>query len=171
MRLLVTLAVALLLSSSAQGADSDLMWGASKDSALSSDLATVPGATNPAVTQANIKTTICVAGWSERARPLLSYTSPIKRQLMKLAGVPLSQSKNYELDHDISIEIGGSPTDLKNLWLQSYVTKPWNAHVKDKLEDRLHTLVCSGKITLEEAQRSISSNWIDAYHKYVGATP
>lgn len=71
-----------------------------------------------------------------------------------------------EVDHLISLEIGGS-NDIKNLWPQSYNTKPWNAHIKDKLENHLHKLVCAGTITLQEAQHAISTNWIDAYKKYI----
>jgi hypothetical protein len=72
----------------------------------------------------------------------------------------------YEVDHLISLELGGS-NDIKNLWPESYLTDPWNAHVKDKLENRLHRLVCTGKITLKEAQDAISKDWIAAYIKYI----
>ena len=41
----------------------------------------------------------------------------------------------YEVDHLISLGPGGS-NDIKNLWPESYVTRPWNAHVKDQLETR-----------------------------------
>jgi hypothetical protein len=41
---------------------------------------------------------------------------------------------------------------------QSYVTEPQNAHVKDKLENVLHELVCSGKLPLEEVQKAIATN-------------
>jgi hypothetical protein len=74
----------------------------------------------------------------------------------------------YELDHLISLELGGVNA-AANLWPQSYVTKPWNAHVKDVLENKLHKLVCSGKIELEDAQTMIRTNWIAAWRTYVGA--
>ena len=44
----------------------------------------------------------------------------------------------------------------------------WNAHVKDKLEHRLHELVCQGKLDLPTAQHDIAADWIGAYKKYVG---
>jgi hypothetical protein len=47
-------------------------------------------------------------------------------------------------------------------------TTPWNAHVKDKLEDRLHGLVCAGKLPIEQAQREIATDWIAAYERYLG---
>jgi hypothetical protein len=43
---------------------------------------------------------------------------------------------HYEIDHLISLELGGR-NDRKNLWPESYYTVPFNAHVKDKLEDRM----------------------------------
>jgi hypothetical protein len=44
----------------------------------------------------------------------------------------------------------------------------WNAHVKDKLEDRLHGLVCAGKLPIEQAQREIATDWIAVYERYLG---
>jgi hypothetical protein len=48
---------------------------------------------------------------------------------------------------------------------------PWNAQVKDRLEDKLHELVCSGQLDLKTAQQAIASNWIEAYKKYVSPNP
>jgi hypothetical protein len=38
--------------------------------------------------------------------------------------------------------------------------------VKDALEDRLHSMVCEGKLDLRTAQRDIATDWIAAYKKY-----
>lgn len=126
-----------------------------------------PGAINPSVTQANIHQTICVSGWSAKQRPPTSYTEPIKLKLLRGSGYTDQNPHSYELDHEISIENGGSPTDPKNLWLQSYVGA-CNAHVKDKLENALHRLVCAGKITLQQDQEALRGDWTLAYRKYVG---
>ena len=40
--------------------------------------------------------------------------------------------------------------------------------MKDKLENKLHKLVCDGAIDLKVAQRAIATDWIEAYRKYVG---
>jgi hypothetical protein len=71
------------------------------------------------------------------------------------------------VDHLISLELVGADV-AANLWPQSYDTQPWNAHLKDKLEDWLHALVCAGRLPLEQAQREIAVDWIAAYEKYVG---
>ena len=55
--------------------------------------------------------------------------------------------------------------------IHSHRTSPWNAQVKDGLEDKLHKLVCSGQLDLKTAQQAIASNWIEAYKKYVSPNP
>ena len=86
---------------------------------------------------------------------------------------------NYEVDHLISLELGGS-NDQKNLWPESYLTDPYNAHIKDKLENRMHALVknclkekgpVAATTLLKKFQHEISTDWISAYHKYVAPTP
>ena len=68
---------------------------------------------------------------------------------------------------ETAVEPIGIQNDIVNLWPQSYNTKPWNAHVKDVLENKLHKMVCTGTITLDDAQRDIAADWIEAYRKYV----
>lgn len=134
-------------------------------------LITVHGVRNPDVTQANIHQTICVPGWSQIERKKLgSHAEEIKKAAMAAAGIPWSQSRNYELDHDASIEDGGSPTDLGNLSLQPYFGQ-YNAHQKDKVEDKIHELICNGTITLDQGYTDLTTNWIAAYRKYVGPLP
>jgi len=66
----------------------------------------------------------------------------------------------------IPLELGGS-NSVKNLWPESYRTSRWNARVKDRLEDKLHELVCNGQLDLKTGQQVIAANWIEAYKKYV----
>lgn len=68
-----------------------------------------------------------------------------------------------EVDHLISLEIGGS-NDTKNLWPQPYTQHP-GAHEKDTLENWLHKQVCSGAMSLADAQESIHTDWFAAYKK------
>lgn len=69
--------------------------------------------------------------------------------------------KNYEIDHLISLELGGA-NDIKNLWPQAYLPKP-GAKEKDVVENALHAQVCSGKISLSDAQSKISNDWYAVY--------
>ena len=74
----------------------------------------------------------------------------------------------YEVDHLVSLELGGSNA-ITNLWPEHYYA-PWGARTKDRLENKLHTLVCSGSLSLISAQRQEAANWIAAYKRYVGGT-
>ena len=132
--------------------------------------AVTPGATNPAVTQANIQQTICKANYKATIRPPASYTTKLK--ISQLAGAYKAFTDkapaSYEEDHLISLEIGGNPTDPKNLWPEPYAGT--GARIKDQVENKLHDLVCAGKLSLADAQKAISTNWYAAYQKYVGVT-
>ena len=81
-----------------------------------------PGALNLAVTQSNIRTTICISGYTATIRPPANYTTGLKK--WQLANTYKSfANKNlgaYEEDHLISLELGGNPVDPKNLWPQPY---------------------------------------------------
>src|SRR5262249_55036104 len=108
------------------------------------------------------KSDICVPGYSKKVR---NVPESVKKQAYAENGITSHQPKEYEVDHLISLELGGS-NSLKNLWPQSYVTSPYNAHVKDKLENKLHQMVCKGEIDLKAAQHAIATDWIGAYRKY-----
>lgn len=155
----IVIAVAALLGFAARGA---------AQGAAIQPPADVPGVVNPAVTQDNIGATICVRGWSAKQRPPTSYTEPLKLRLLKASGYADQNPQDYELDHRISLENGGSPTDPANLWVEPYLGK-CNARDKDRLENRLHALACTGKITLAEDQAALTGDWTEAYRRYVGS--
>jgi hypothetical protein len=131
------------------------------------DHTVTPGFINPAVTQANIATTICVPKYTASIRPSASYTDKLK--LKQLASDPYKSTlppNKFEEDHFISLELGGHPTDERNLWPQHW-SAPYGAHQKDQLENLLHRMVCGHKITLLQAQTEVSTDWIAAYNKYI----
>jgi hypothetical protein len=75
---------------------------------------------------------------------------------------------DYEEDHLVPLDLGGSPIDPRNLWPQPRTSADgWNANLKDELEAILGRLVCSGRLPLADAQRAIAANWIEAYRRYV----
>jgi len=127
-----------------------------------------PGYANPAVTQANIQTTICVPGWTKGIRPPASYTTKLKLKQLRGNGSYKSAlgAAVFEEDHLISLEIGGHPTDSRNLWPETW-SHPNGAHEKDQLENKLKRMVCAGTLTLDAAQQAIANDWIAAYRKYV----
>ena len=119
-----------------------------------------PGAIDPSVTQDNIQQTICVSGYTQTVRPPVSYTTPLKIQQMALYGWTGPRS-DYEEDHLISLELGGHPRDPRNLWPEPYDIAH-GAREKDQVENLLHSRVCSGQMTLQEAQTAIATNWESA---------
>jgi hypothetical protein len=115
------------------------------------DIVRTPGALNPDVTQATIRATICVKGWTKTIRPPTDYTNDLKQKQMGEYGVGGSIS-DYQEDHLISLELGGHPTDPRNLWPEPYP----RASEVDAIENDLNDKVCSGELSLEQAQRKES---------------
>lgn len=126
-----------------------------------------PGATNPAVTQADLSTTICRKGFTSGIRPPTSITSREKAANKRSYGYAGS-SRTGEYDHLISLELGGSPNDARNLWVEpnrSGATGTNNP--KDKVEGQINSLVCNAVhgqpyLPLAVAQRLVATNWTTA---------
>lgn len=106
------------------------------------------------------KADICVSGYARKVR---NVPIDVKRQVYSEYGIQSHQTGDWEVDHLIPLELGGS-NSLRNLWPQ-YGIGEWNFHVKDGLESKLHDMVCHDEIDLKEAQKEIASNWIDAYKR------
>ena len=121
-----------------------------------------PGDTFP-VTLADIQ----VKGYSATVRDVPTKE---KRAVYAAYGITHWNKGEYEMDHLIALSLGGSNSQ-QNLWPQSYLTEPWNAHTKDQLEYKLLQLVRAGKVDLHTAQQAMAHDWIAAYKKYVSPTP
>jgi len=115
--------------------------------AVVADPVRTPGVLNPDVTQATIGSTICVVGWTRSVRPPTEYTNALKRRQMRAYG-ELGSASAYQEDHLISLELGGHPTDPRNLWPEPYP----RASQVDTIENDLNRRVCDGSLTLAEAQ-------------------
>ena len=119
--------------------------------------ALTPGALNPDVSQATIRRTICSRGWTATIRPPSSYTSELKLEQMRVYGFAGTPA-DYEEDHFISLELGGAPNDPKNLWPER---RPQADRV-DGIENDLNAQVCTGELSLAEAQRRLAElKWTD----------
>ena len=116
-----------------------------------------PGATRPISTNQ-----VCTPGPSDQ---MATIPMAVRQAVFHEYGMDRSQPREFEVDHLITPELGGTD-DIRNLWPEPYATTEWNAYVKDELEDRLRQLVCQGKLDLPTAQRDIATNWIAAYQKY-----
>ena len=128
-----------------------------------------PGALNPVVTQATIGSTICVSGWTATIRPPSSFTTSLKIQQIAQYGYVETSTAAYEEDHLVSLQLGGAPSDPRNLWPEPYsATLPdgrdVGARVKDAFETSLKRAVCGGTMTLAAAQAKIGVHWVHAYY-------
>ncbi len=124
-----------------------------------------PGATNPKVTQATLKTTICRSGYTADIRPPTNITGREKTANAAAYGYkgPL---RDAEYDHLISLQLGGDPNDARNLWVQppspGHKAGAGPNNPKDSVESKLKAAICAGKTDLVKAQRAIASDWTTA---------
>ena len=124
-----------------------------------------PGATDPAVTQATVQNTICRHGYTKTVR---NVGEAEKKEVMARYGLPESQLAKVEIDHFISLEIGGS-NDAANLWPEYYDPAKGQigylgARDKDVVETAFHRAICNGTMTLSQAQQRIRE-WPEEYRK------
>ena len=108
------------------------------------DPSCTPGSVDPAVTQANIGSTICRDGWTSTVRPPESQTENFKWNVAEPAYG--QQNVSGELDHLVPLELGGS-NDATNLWVEAGPLP----NPKDAVENALNHEVCDGTLTLRAA--------------------
>ena len=113
-------------------------------------LASPDFAVTPGLVRGLDQHTVCTIKWGKDARHV---TEAMKRQVAKNYHMSRTDIKARgkgtccEIDHKIPREIGGAD-DISNLWAQ-----PWlEAQKKDVEENKWHRNVCSGVVTLAEAQ-------------------
>lgn len=120
------------------------------------DSACTPGAVFPDVTTQQI----CQSGYSSSVR---NVPEDEKNQVYAEYGIASHTAGQYEVDHLISLELGGS-NDISNLWPEAAQPTP-GFHEKDKVENYLHSQVCSGQISLAQAQQEIARDWLSVYNQ------
>ncbi len=86
-----------------------------------------------------------------------------KNQVFAEYGITSHGAGEYEVDHLISLELGGS-NDIANLWPEPAEPRP-GFHEKDKVENYLHQQVCSGAMSLADAQSVIANDWLSVYNQ------
>jgi hypothetical protein len=106
---------------------------------------------------------VCKRGYSRRVR---NVPESEKNAVYAEYGITHHTTGQYEVDHLISLELGGS-NSIKNLFPEAASPRP-GFHEKDTLENRLHALVCDGKMRLRTAQRQIATEWLKPYRRLFG---
>lgn len=118
------------------------------------DLTCTPGDVLP-VTAAQV----CISGYLQSVRDV---SESLKNQVYAEYGISSHSPGQYEIDHFIPLELGGS-NDIKNLFPEAAKPVP-GFHEKDKVENYLHDQVCNGNISLQLAQDLIRDNWLKVYN-------
>ena len=103
---------------------------------------------------------ICKSGYASSVR---NVPSSEKDQVYAEYGITHHSAGQYEVDHLVSLELGGS-NDIANLWPEAASPTP-GFHQKDQVENYLHDQVCSGAISLKDAQNEIATNWLTIYNR------
>lgn len=150
--------------------------------AFTTNLLAAPILPDKTLTPGNVYTTdwsiACAAHTGNEDDSIRKVTTKTKKLVYKSYGLTGNHTgycnetkRGCELDHLISLKLGGSD-EPSNLWPQSYGGE-WSATKKDNLEKTLIARVCRTstlhpkRLPLEEAQKAIASNWVEAYKKYV----
>lgn len=118
------------------------------------DSACTPGAVFGGVT----KQQICIRRYSKTVR---NVPASKKGRVYSEYGITRRSPGEYEVDHLISLELGGS-NDIANLWPEAATPIP-GFHQKDQEENYLHKEVCKGLIPLAQAQEQIASDWLKLF--------
>ena len=105
------------------------------------------------------KTQICTPGYASKTR---NVPQSEKNQVYASYGIRSHRAGQYEVDHLVSLQLGGS-NDISNLWPEAASPKP-GFHEKDKVENYLHDQMCKGNMTLTQVQTAIATNWLDVYN-------
>ena len=120
------------------------------------DSACTPGA----ILATGTKDAICKSGYASSVR---NVPTSEKDQVYAEYGIQSHAPGQYEVDHLVSLELGGS-NDIANLWPEAASPTP-GFHQKDQVENYLHDQVCSGAMPLKDAQAEIATNWLAVYNR------
>ena len=120
------------------------------------DAACTPGDILPTATKA----AICKPGYTQWVR---NVPASEKNQVYAEYGIKSHTPGQYEIDHFVPLELGGSNA-IANLWPEAASPTP-GFHQKDRVENYLHDQVCSRAISLKQAQIEIATNWRVVYNR------
>lgn len=104
------------------------------------------------------KSQVCQSGYASLVRKV---PTSVKTRAYRMYDITHHRPGQYEVDHLVSLELGGS-NDISNLWPEAASPTP-GFHEKDRVENYLHNQVCSGAVSLEQAQIEIATNWLNVY--------
>ena len=111
-------------------------------------------------------TVFCKGGYTELVRHVTDAT---KRKVYAEYGITSHRSGQYEVDHLVPLELGGS-NSVANLFPEAAKPRP-GFHDKDRLEDEVHDRACAGRNSFRSMQQRIASDWSALYVALIGPLP
>ena len=108
---------------------------------------------------------LAVSSASAKNAPHVPGPALPKHRLTPGAHFAVGKAKVCKPGYPASVR--NAPESVKDKAYARYY-EPWGARTKDRLEKRLHALVCAGRPSLASARRQEAANWITAYKRYVG---
>ena len=126
-------------------------------------------ACSPGAYYSNLTTAVICSG-SFHTSTIRNVSQSEKYQVEQEYGLaPSHYGRTLEIDHIVPLELGGS-NDIANLFPERASAQA-DYRAKDRLENRLHELVCSSHMSLQTAQRQIAANWQLLYRDVYGSSP
>ena len=119
-----------------------------------------PGDVVPGVTQEQV----CQPGYGENIPPI---PQRLAEQVLLAYGLLNTDPGAYKIDHLIPLALVGT-NKITNLWPLARNAEPWNAYVKDVFERKLHTMICTGGLSLSEVRAALAKDWTAAYWRWIG---
>ena len=116
---------------------------------------------------------ICSSRFQTRLIRRLGLPRSEKHAVEREYGLPAGLYRHgLEIDHIVPLRLGGS-NNIANLFPEEYAfgNHAPGYRVKDRLDTRLHALVCAGRIPLRTAQQRIAADWESFYQEIFRRTP
>lgn len=106
------------------------------------------------------KATVALACKAGYARTVPAVSTAEAKAVFARYHIGYAKRAQYQLDHLISVGIGGSNA-VANLWPEPLAGK-YGARAKDAVEAKITTMVCTGRSSLHDAQHAEAGNWSTA---------
>lgn len=104
--------------------------------------------------------TLCSKDYTRQAR---NVSFSLKAEVYKRYGI--EKTTNLVIDHFINLGVGGD-NRIENLWPQPLrQSQGFGSRQKDEIENYLRRQICSGNISILDAQNLIKADWVKVYQK------
>ncbi len=104
---------------------------------------------------------------AKRPADTRGVTERMREKVFQRYKIPVERRSKYTIDLLIPKELGGADA-IENLWPQKLDARPYGPRRKQLLARRFLEFIAAGQMTLAEAQREMSEDWISAFVIHIG---